>query len=237
MRDVGPESGSARDAGCADVEQHVLVHQRGAELGGRDQAEHGLDLPRSSWRVVDIRATISADEGETNVTAPLTGYADRIRSAPARRSPSRSRASGPAPTTPCWCVSCAAIPTPPARRPRIEDESELFDGRFASREQRCLARLLCADRGRQGHQAARRALRRGTDLADAAGGRAADRNLAPRSSDRRGLCPGIDARRHGAGERHGARGHRQEAPLARLVPRMGERRPGDRRAARRPAAA
>src|SRR5262249_42361138 len=93
-------------------------------------------LPKRSWRVVVIRATIKTDEGETNVAAPLTGYADRISVRAGEKISFKVSSTGPGPYHAMLVRIVRGDPNPDGPPPKIEDESELFDARFASREQR-----------------------------------------------------------------------------------------------------
>src|SRR5262252_4844529 len=92
-------------------------------------------LPKSSWRVAVIRATISSDEGEKEVTAPLTGYADRISVRAGEKISFKVSSVGPGPYHAMLVRIERGDPNPEGPSQKIEDESELFDARFPSRQQ------------------------------------------------------------------------------------------------------
>ena len=180
-RDLGPEIVvRTRRAGRADVAQHVLVHQGAAELLRRDRPEHGLDLAyellacrRHSGDYIGRRGGDKRDCTADRLRRPHLGprrREDRLQGLERRARPV-SRHAG-----------AHRARRSQSRRPAGQDRGRVRAVRRPLRLARAarLARLLRADRGRQGHHAARRARRRGADLADPAGGRAADRDLAPR---------------------------------------------------------
>src|SRR6202008_1182054 len=92
-------------------------------------------LPKSSWRGVVIRATISSDEGGKEVTAPLTGYADRISVRAGEKISFKVSSVGPGPYHSMLVRIVRGDPNPAGPPQKIEDESELFDARFPSRQQ------------------------------------------------------------------------------------------------------
>ena len=171
------------------------------------------------------------------MTAGLIGYTDRISVRSGEKIAFKVSSAGPNPYHAMLVRIVRGDPNPGGPPPKLEDLSELFDGRFASRVQHAWPGSYGLVEAAKDIEAAGVAPGRGADLADPARGRAADRHLAPRSGHRRGLRAGAHARRHGAGDRHGSNRRRQEAAGAHLVSRLGQRRSGDRRAARRPAAA
>jgi N,N-dimethylformamidase len=70
------------------------------------------------------------------VTAPLTGYADRISVRAGEKIAFKVSSVGPGPYHAMLVRIVRGDPNPAGPPAKIEDESELFDGRFASREQK-----------------------------------------------------------------------------------------------------
>jgi N,N-dimethylformamidase len=70
------------------------------------------------------------------VTAPLTGYADRVSVRAGEKISFKVSSVGPGPYHAMLVRIVRGDPNPGGPSQKIEDESELFDGRFASREQR-----------------------------------------------------------------------------------------------------
>jgi N,N-dimethylformamidase len=70
------------------------------------------------------------------VTAPLTGYADRISVRAGEKIAFKVSSVGPGPYHAMLVRIVRGYPNPAGPPAKIEDESELFDGRFASREQK-----------------------------------------------------------------------------------------------------
>ncbi len=72
---------------------------------------------------------------ETNVTAPLTGYADRISVRAGEKIAFKVSSIGPGPYNAMLVRIVRGDPNPGGPPQKLEDESELFDGRFTSRQQ------------------------------------------------------------------------------------------------------
>ena len=70
------------------------------------------------------------------MTAPLTGYADRISVRAGEKIAFKVSSVGPGPYHAMLVRIVRGDPNPAGPPAKIEDKSELFDGRFASREQR-----------------------------------------------------------------------------------------------------
>ncbi len=70
------------------------------------------------------------------MTAPLTGYAERISVRAGEKIAFKVSSVGPGPYHAMLVRIVRGDPSPAGPPAKIEDESELFDGRFASREQR-----------------------------------------------------------------------------------------------------
>ena len=70
------------------------------------------------------------------MTAPLTGYADRISVRAGEKIAFKVSSVGPGPYHAMLVRIVRGDPNPAGPPAKIEDESELFDGRFTSREQR-----------------------------------------------------------------------------------------------------
>ena len=70
------------------------------------------------------------------MTAPLTGYADRVSVRAGEKISFKVSSVGPGPYHAMLVRIVRGDPNPGGPPQKIEDESELFDGRFASREQR-----------------------------------------------------------------------------------------------------
>jgi N,N-dimethylformamidase len=69
------------------------------------------------------------------VTAPLTGYADRISVRAGEKISFKVSSEGPGPYNAMLVQIVRGDPNPGGPPPKLEDMSELFDGRFASRRQ------------------------------------------------------------------------------------------------------
>ena len=69
------------------------------------------------------------------MAAPLTGYADRISVRAGDKIAFKVSSVGPGPYHAMLVRIVRGDPNPAGPPAKIEDESELFDGRFASREQ------------------------------------------------------------------------------------------------------
>jgi len=72
------------------------------------------------------------------VTAPLIGYADRISVRSGEKIAFKISSAGPAPYHAMLVKIVRGDPNPGGPPAKLEDMSEYFDGRFASREQRAL---------------------------------------------------------------------------------------------------
>ena len=114
------------------------------------------------------------------MTAPLTGYADRISVRAGEKIAFKVSSVGPGPYHAMLVRIVRGDPNPAGPPAKIEDESELFDGRFTSREQRAWPGSYALIEGAKDIKLPGALVGRGTDLADPAGRRAADRDLAPR---------------------------------------------------------
>ena len=172
-----------------------------------------------------------------NVTAPLTGYANRVSVRAGKTISFKVSSSGPGPFNAALVRIICGDPNPAGRGTDARGPFRAVRQPLPLEGPACLAGLLRHRRGRGGRCHAAGAFGRSPDLADPAGRRAADRDLAPRRQDRRGLRAGADARGHDArGRRRQGRG-RQGPARPHLVSRLGERRCEHRHAAGRPAAA
>ena len=69
------------------------------------------------------------------MTAPLTGYADRISVRAGEKINFKVSSVGPGPYNAMLVRIVRGDPNPGGPAQKLEDESELFDGRFASRQQ------------------------------------------------------------------------------------------------------
>ena len=69
------------------------------------------------------------------MTAPLTGYADRISVRAGEKISFKVSSVGPGPYNAMLVRIVRGDPNPGGPAQKLEDESELFDGRFASRQQ------------------------------------------------------------------------------------------------------
>ncbi|MFI5002887.1 MAG: N,N-dimethylformamidase beta subunit family domain-containing protein, partial [Reyranellales bacterium] len=69
------------------------------------------------------------------MTAPLTGYADRISVRAGEKIAFKVSSAGPGPYNAMLVRIVRGDPNPAGPPPKLEDMSELFDGRFASRQQ------------------------------------------------------------------------------------------------------
>jgi N,N-dimethylformamidase len=69
------------------------------------------------------------------VTAPLTGYADRISVRAGEKISFKVSSVGPGPYNAMLVRIVRGDPNPGGPPQKLEDQSELFDGRFASRQQ------------------------------------------------------------------------------------------------------
>src|SRR5215470_9380123 len=74
-------------------------------------------------------------KGETNVTAPLIGYADRVSVRAGEKISFKVSSAGPGPYHAMLVQIVRGDPNPAGTTQKLEDMSELFDGRFASRTQ------------------------------------------------------------------------------------------------------
>src|SRR5215470_8634324 len=74
-------------------------------------------------------------KGETNVTAPLIGYADRISVRAGEKIAFKVSSVGPGPFSAMLVRIVRGDPNPGGLPQKLEDHSEIFDGRFASRQQ------------------------------------------------------------------------------------------------------
>src|SRR5258708_34778060 len=92
-------------------------------------------LPMRSWRVIAVRATIAAIEGEIKVTAPLIGYADRVSVRAGEKIAFKVSSVGPTPYNAMLVRIIRGDPNPDGLPAKLEDHSELFESRFASRQQ------------------------------------------------------------------------------------------------------
>ncbi|MDP2330589.1 MAG: hypothetical protein Q8M19_07830, partial [Reyranella sp.] len=70
------------------------------------------------------------------MTAPLVGYADRISVRSGEKIAFKVSSAGPGPYNAMLVKIVRGDPNPGGPPPKLEDMSDLFDGRFASREQR-----------------------------------------------------------------------------------------------------
>jgi hypothetical protein len=90
----------------------------------------------SSWRFSpELRDYIGARKGD-NVTAALIGYADRISVCAGEKIAFKISSTGPEPYRATLVRIVRGDPNPDGPPPKFEDLSQLFDGDFASREQR-----------------------------------------------------------------------------------------------------
>ena len=69
------------------------------------------------------------------MTAPLTGYADRISVRAGEKIAFKVSSAGPSPYHAMLVRIIRGDPNPNGPPPKLEDQSELFDGRFTSRQQ------------------------------------------------------------------------------------------------------
>ncbi|MBI3196959.1 MAG: hypothetical protein HYZ40_05510 [Rhodospirillales bacterium] len=70
------------------------------------------------------------------MTAPLVGYADRISVRSGEKIAFKVSSAGPGPYNAMLVKIVRGDANPGGPPPKLEDMSDLFDGRFASREQR-----------------------------------------------------------------------------------------------------
>ena len=102
------------------------------------------------------------------MTAPLTGYADRISVRAGEKIAFKVSSAGPGPYNAMLVRIIRGDPNPAGPPPKLEDQSELFDGRFASRQQHAWPGSYALVDGAKDVTLPRRARRRGADLADPA---------------------------------------------------------------------
>ena len=163
------------------------------------------------------------------MTAPLTGYADRISVRAGEKISFKVSSVGPGPYNAMLVRIVRGDPNPGGPAQKLEDESELFDGRFASRQQHAWPGSYAL-------------IERAADV-KLPGALVVEALIWPTLPEdgpqtvisrrdaahlRRGLRAGADARRHGAGMRQRARRRGQEAAQSRLVSRLGLGRSRDR---------
>ena len=115
------------------------------------------------------------------MTAPLTGYADRISVRAGEKISFKVSSAGPGPYNAMLVRIVRGDPNPGGPAQKLEDQSELFDGRFASRQQHAWPGSYALIERAADVKLPAALVGRGADLADPAGGRTADRDLAPRS--------------------------------------------------------
>ena len=170
------------------------------------------------------------------MTAQLTGYADRISVRAGETIAFKISSHGTGPFSASLVRIVCGDPNPAGHRHDLRGPFRAFRRPLPLEGAARAARLLRDRRGRGEDRPAAGGVGRGADLADPADRRTADRDLAPRSGERRGLRAGADAQGHDAGGRRRQGRCRQAAARAHLVSRLGERRHQHRHAARRPAA-
>src|SRR5471030_2557475 len=88
------------------------------------------------WCSPKTAATISPSSRETNVTAPLIGYADRISVRAGQKIAFKVSSTAAEPYNASLIRIVRGDPNPDGPGVKFEDHSEHFDGRFPSREQR-----------------------------------------------------------------------------------------------------
>ena len=191
-----------------------------------------------SWNAPSLRSTISSTQGETNVTAPLTGYADRISVRAGEKIAFKISSAGPGPYQRQLVRIVRGDPNPGGAGPSSKISRSCSTAASPRASSTRWPGSYALIEGAKDVQLAGALAVEALIWPTLPERRAADRDLAPRSRDRRGLRPGADARRHGARKSAAPGSSVGKTLRARTWYRVwASADPSDRHAARRPATA